>query len=81
MFSNLLRGGASLMVRAQVDQGETQIINVRETDARLGPLVFTLIALGCACLVATAVFWWLTRPRRLVAATTQQGPPQGDSDG
>lgn len=54
-----------LLVSAQVDEGETQIINIRETDGRLGPLVFTLVALGCVSLVATAIFWWLTRPRRM----------------
>jgi hypothetical protein len=51
-------------VAAQVDEGETQIINIRETDGRLGPLVYTLIGLGCASLLATIGFWWLTRPRR-----------------
>lgn len=61
-------GAGVLVVRAallaQVNEGETQIINIRETDSRLGPLVFILVALGVATLVATAVFWWLTRPRR-----------------
>ncbi len=51
-------------VAAQVDEGETQIINIRETDGRLGPLVYTLIGLGCVSLLATIGFWWLTRPRR-----------------
>lgn len=53
-----------LAIRAQVNEGETQIINIRETDSRLGPLVFVLLALGAATLVATVVFWWLTSPRR-----------------
>lgn len=53
------------LVSVQVDEGETQIINIRETDGRLGPLVFTLVALGCLSLAATAIFWWLTRPRRM----------------
>lgn len=50
---------------AQVDEGETQIINIRETDGRLGPLVFTLVVLGCVALSSTAIFWWLTSPRRM----------------
>ena len=51
-------------VAAQVDEGETQIINIRETDGRLGPLVYTLLGLGCVSLFATIAFWWLTRPHR-----------------
>lgn len=81
MFSNLLPRGASLVVKVQVDQGESQIVNVRETDARLGPLVFTLVALGCASLCATVVFWWLTRPRRLAAAPTKHPDLKETADG
>ncbi len=55
---------ALLAAMTQVDEGETQIINIRETDGRLGPLVFILVALGCISLASTAIFWWLTRPRR-----------------
>ena len=60
----IARFDALVLLSAQVDEGETQIINVRETDGRLGPLVFTLVALGCLTLVATVLFWWLTRPGR-----------------
>lgn len=47
---------------AQVIEGDTEVINVRETDPTLGPLVFTLVGLGMVALVATGVFWWSTRP-------------------
>lgn len=48
---------------AQIEEGESQVVNIRETDDRLGPLVFGLVGLGAATLVATIIFWWLTRPR------------------
>lgn len=67
-----------LAVSAQVDEGETQIINIRETDGRLGPLVFVLVALGCASLLSTAIFWWLTRPRRLQAHIPSANGSQRD---
>ncbi len=51
--------------RTQVIEGETEIVNIRETDGRLGPLIFTLIALGVVTLLGTLSFWWLTRPKRL----------------
>lgn len=69
----------SVALRAQVDEGETQIINIRETDGRLGPLVFTLVALGCTVLLATAIFWWLTRPARMLQAD-QSGATQRRGD-
>lgn len=50
---------------AQVIEGETEIVNVRETDGRLGPLIFTLVGLGVVTLAGTLGFWWLTRPKRL----------------
>lgn len=60
------------VVRAQVNEGDTQIINIRETDERLGPLVFVLIVLGVVTLVATVVFWWLTSPRRSARVVRQK---------
>ncbi len=47
---------------AQVIEGESEIVNIRETDGRLGPLVFALVALGIVTIIGTVVFWWLTRP-------------------
>ncbi len=64
-----------LAVQGQVDEGGTQVVNIRETDSRLGPLVFTLIGLGVAALVATVVFWWLTRPQRLSVAASSPVEP------
>ncbi len=71
---------------AQVDEGETQIINIRETDGRLGPLVFVLVALGCISLASTAIFWWLTRPRRMhadlaspIGSQRDEHQPQGET--
>ena len=49
---------------AQVTEGDLEVISVRETDPTLGPLVTTLVALGVASLLATTIFWWLTRPTR-----------------
>jgi len=57
MFTTLL------VAATQVDEGDIEIVSIRETDSRLGPLVFSLVGLGIGTLVATAVFWWLTRPR------------------
>jgi len=53
------------VVFAQVIEGNTEIVNIRETDQRLGPLVWTLVALGLASLIGTFVFWYLTRPSRV----------------
>lgn len=47
---------------AQVSGGEVEIVNVRETDPTLGPLVAALIGLGAFALLATMAFWWFTRP-------------------
>ncbi len=75
----IARFDALVLLGAQVDEGETQIINVRETDGRLGPLVFTLVALGCLTLVMTALFWWLTRPRRVASqAIGRDRPTKGE---
>ncbi|MBT8240039.1 MAG: hypothetical protein KJN63_02285 [Acidimicrobiia bacterium] len=50
-------------VLAQVTEGDVEVLNVREVDERLGPLVYSLVALGVASLVLTVVYWWFTRPR------------------
>lgn len=52
-----------LVLLAQVDEGDSEIITIRDTNSELGTLVTALIVLGIVTLVATAVFWWLTRPK------------------
>ena len=47
----------------QVIEGESEVVNIRDADSRLGPLIFTLIGLGVLTLIATVVFWRLTRPQ------------------
>ncbi len=47
---------------AQVIEGESEVVNIREADSRLGPLIFMLVALGAVTIFATVIFWWLTRP-------------------
>lgn len=64
------------MMVFQVDEGDQQIINIRETSA-LGPLLYGLIALGLLTLVATTIFWWLTRPSKQL----DQPPMPGGTDG
>ena len=79
MVSRLIaRIDPAVLLNSQIDEGETQIVNVRETDGRLGPLVYTLVALGCITLVSTAVFWWLTRPSRVQPPTIGDDRPEGD---
>lgn len=68
-----------LIAAAQVDEGDIEIVNIRETDSRLGPLVFSLIGLGIGTLVATAIFWWLTRPRTV--APPDPNSPLGGTHG
>ena len=51
---------------AQVTEGDVEVLNVREVDERLGPLINGLVALGVASLVLTMLYWWFTRPRRPV---------------
>ena len=46
----------------EVDEGTITVVTIRETDSALGPLLWVLVGLGVAALVATAIFWWLTRP-------------------
>jgi hypothetical protein len=75
----VLPAGIPQALLAQVDEGDTQVVNIRETDGRLGPLVFTLVALGCTSLVATIVFWWLTRvPRRASGEAEPHAPTEGE---
>lgn len=52
-------------VLGQVTEGDSEVVNIRETNDRLGPLVFTLVALGIASILGTVAFWWVTRPNRL----------------
>ena len=52
-----------LVLLAQVDEGDTEIITIRDTNSELGSLVTALVVLGVVTLIATAIFWWLTRPR------------------
>ena len=61
---SLLAWLAPIGLLAQVDQGDVEIVNIRESDGRLGPLVFTLVAMGVITLFATVLFWWSTRPNR-----------------
>jgi hypothetical protein len=72
----------SILFVSQVDEGDVEIVNIRETDGRLGPLVFTLVALGCITLIATIVFGWLTRPKQSVDSNQEMQAPhdrvQGD---
>ena len=49
---------------AQVIEGESEIVNIRETDDRLGSLILLLVLLGAAAILGTVVFWWLTRPNQ-----------------
>lgn len=46
------------------DEGRLDVVTVREQDERLGPLINGLIGLGIVALVATALYWWMTRPGR-----------------
>lgn len=72
--ASLALTNAVLALQGQVDEGGTQVVNIRETDTRLGPLVYTLVGLGVAALVATIVFWWVTRPNRTtVTAPAESG--------
>ncbi len=57
--------GPLIPLLGQVVEAEGEVVNIRETDGRLGPLIFTLLALGIAALLGTVAFWWLTRPNRL----------------
>jgi len=60
---------------AQVTDGQIEVVNVRETDGRLAPLVVTLTALGVITLAATVAFWWATRPRTI--STRTRSTPDG----
>ena len=53
-------------VLGQVTEGDVEVLNVREVDERLGPLINGLVALGVASLVLTVLYWWFTRPRRQI---------------
>ncbi len=62
---------------AQVDEGDVEVVNIRETDGRLGPLVFVLVALGVVTLIATAMYWWATRPSHTIEVETTKGDDDG----
>ncbi len=53
-----------VFVLAQVIEGEREVVNIRDTNDRLGPLIFGLIVLGVVTLIGTLIFWFLTRPRK-----------------
>jgi len=55
---------ASQVLRfAQVIEGETEVVNIRDTNSSLGTLIFGLALLGVLAIVGTVVFGWLTRPK------------------
>jgi len=62
---------------AQVDEGDTSVINIRESDDRLEPLVFGLAGLGGLSLVATIIYWWFTRPGRYPDLSMDPAPQTG----
>ncbi len=64
---------ASPVSAQDVIEGETTVVNLRETDGRLGPLVTTLVVMGACTLLATIVFWWMTRPKRQQPGGTSHG--------
>lgn len=75
-FSTVIDAGFAItMLLAQVTEGQVEVVNVRETDGRLGPLVVTLTTLGVIALAATAAFWWATRPRH--TPTRTRSTPDG----
>ncbi len=51
------------LVFAQVIEGETEIVNIRETNSSLSALIFALILLGVLSILGTVVFGWFTRPK------------------
>lgn len=56
-------------VEGDVSGGTTEVVSIRDTDGRLGPLVSTLFILGVVSLVCTVVYWFLTRPKYQIAPT------------
>jgi len=56
-------GMPPVALQGEVDEGNSQVVSIRETDAALEPLIFSLVGLGVLTLVATVAFWWVTRPR------------------
>ena len=44
------------LVFAQVIEGETEIVNIRETNSSLSALIFALILLGVLSILGTVVF-------------------------
>lgn len=75
VFSVIVEAGARFgSFTQQVDEGDVNVVNIRETDGRLGPLILILVILGVVTLLATVGYWWATRPPR----TTEPQPSQGD---
>lgn len=62
---------------AQVDEGDVEVVNIRETDSRLGPLIIILVVLGVLTLLATCMYWWVTRPSRTIALHATEGDDDG----
>lgn len=67
----------ALVVVTQVEEGDVEVVNIRATDGRLGPLIGALVALGIVTLLATLTYWWTTRPAR----TPYTPPVEGAHDG
>ena len=61
----MLRPFSAALALGQVIEGESEIVNIRDADGRLGPLILTLVGLGGLTIVGTVLFWWLTRPQQL----------------
>ena len=61
----------------QVDEGDVEVVNIRETDSRLGPLIVVLVVLGILTLIATGMYWWATRPSRTIAVHATEGDDHG----
>lgn len=67
----------ALAIATQVDEGNVEVVNIRETDSRLGPLIAMLVALGVVTLLATVTYWWATRPARTHHPHTVEGAHDG----
>ena len=54
-------------VEGDVSGGSNEVVAIRDTDGRLGPLVTTLLFLGAIALVMTILYWIATRPKYQLA--------------
>lgn len=76
IFAMVTSAGPSFgLLGQQVDEGDVDVVNIRETDGRLGPLILLLVILGAVTLLATVGYWWATRPSRRTEPQTFQGDP------